>query len=216
MRTCTAILSSASIPLAALCTPLLESARAAAGDLEIALTTEANAFVSDSVSATTADALAVTPGLRVGWAVTDQLTAELGWRSLLALSRDDHGYTLTTTGDALVVGARWALGLHPNVDVAFALELEALHADFDLAVGQAEGTTGAWSVGAIPKLIGMARLPIGSLAFDFRAFVGVALRTALAADDLHLASEAPRTTPLDLGDLDLSGVVFGTTFAIVF
>ena len=192
------------------------SARADAGDVEIALTTEANALVSDSVSATTADALAVTPGLRVGWGITNQLTVELGWRALLALSRDDHGYALTTSGDALVVGARWALGLHPHVDLAFALELEALHADFDLAVGQSDGTTSAWSVGAIPKLIGLARLPLGSLAFDFRAFVGFALRTALAADGLHLASEAAHSAPLDLGDLDLSGFVFGTTFAVVF
>lgn len=212
---------------ASLLLPPLASAHAAAGDVEVSLTTEANAFLSDSVGATTRDGLSVTPGVRVGWSVIDPLTLELGWRALVTMSRADRGYELATSGDALVVGARWALGLHPNVDLAFALELEALHADFDLAVGGttaagdpagAGGTTDDWSFGAIPKVIGSARLPIGDVDLELRAFVGFAARTNLSASHLRLAADAPRSQvePLDLGHLNLSGLVFGTTFALIF
>lgn len=199
---------------------LLSPPRALAetGDLELALTSEALAYASDTVSATTSDAVGYTPGLRVGYAPLDQLTLLLGWRKIVDMSRGDHGYDLTTSGDAIYLGARWALGLHPVFDVRFELELEALHTDYALDLGGLSGATSAWGFGAIPKVAAALRVALDPLVFDVSLFGGLALRTDHHADAIHLSSLAPsrQVAPLDLGRVNLSGLVFGLGLALVF
>jgi len=193
-------------------------AHAKAGDLELSLTSEALALVSGTVSATTDDSIAFTPGLRIGWSPVDDLTLLLGWRDITALSRADRGYTLDTSGDALVVGARYSLGLDPVVDLHFEVDLEALHTDFDLAIAGTTATTSAWGFGVVPKLVASAKADVDLFDIDFRLFVGFAARTNHHADGLRLSLEAPasQVSPLDLGSLNLSGVVFGANLAVIF
>lgn len=193
-------------------------AHAEAGDLELTLTSEALAFSSDTVAATTSNSVGYTPGVRVGWAPLDQLTVLVGWRAVTDLSRGDHGYDLTTSGDALIVGARWALGLHPMFDLRFELELEALHTDYDLTVGGRAGATSAWGFGAVPKAAAALHVPIDPLAFELSLFVGYALRTdqEVAAIRLDSAAPARQVEPLDLGRVNLSGPVFGLGLGLIF
>lgn len=194
------------------------TAHAEAGDFELSLTSEALALTSPTVAATTSDSVAFTPGLRLGWSPVDNVTVLLGWRSIEALERSDRGYDLTTSGDALVIGARYSLGLHDVVDLHAELDLEALNTDFDLTVADGVGHTSAWAFGAVPKIVGSAKADLGFADLDFRLFVGFALRTNQRADDLRLSSSAhaSQVAPIDLGSVNLSGLVFGANLALVF
>jgi len=193
-------------------------AHAEAGDLELTLTSEALAYSSDTVAATTSDAVGYTPGVRVGFSPIDPLTILAGWRKVVGMSRGDHGYDLTTSGDALLVGARWALGLHPMFDLRFELELEALHTEYALAIGGLSGATSAWGFGAIPKVAAALHVDIAPLAFELSLFTGYALRTDHHVDAIRLSSRAPSgaVEPLDLGRVNLSGLVFGLGLALIF
>lgn len=204
-----------SLTLALLATP---PAHAEAGELELALTSEALAYASDTVAATTSDTVGYTPGVRVGFSPIDPLTLLLGWRKVVGMSRGDHGYDLTTSGDAVYLGARWALGLHPVFDVRFELELEALHTDYALHIGGLSGATSAWGFGAIPKVATALRVDLDPLVFDVSLFCGLALRTDHQVDAIRLSSLAPsrQVAPLDLGRVNLSGMVFGLGLALVF
>lgn len=200
-------------------TPTLRApAHAAAGDIEISLTSEALTLVSDTVAATTSDRVTFTPGLRAGYAPIDQLTVLVGWRSLVGLARSDRGYDLRTSGDALVLGARWSFDLHPIVDLHAELELEAMHTDFALDIAGHRAASSDWGFGLIPKAVASVRADLDWIVLDTRLFVGFALRSNLRADDLRLASRAPRSqvAPLDLGATNLSGLVFGLNLALVF
>ena len=202
--------------------PILLSATwltsAHAQDFELAITSEALAPVSDTTGATTTSSVTTTPGIRIGWRPVAPITALIGWRHVTTLTRADHGYALSTEGDAILVGARYSFELHPVFDVHLELELEALHATFDLDLANSRGTTSAWSLGAIPKVAASARVDLSAFFIELRAFVGFAFRTNHRADGLRLASEAPsaNVTPLDLGSLNLSGVVMGAELAFLF
>jgi|GEM_PF-5558773 len=209
------------LTLATLVVATLTSARlvhAEAGDFELSLTSEALALTSPTVAATTRDSFAFTPGIRLGWSPVDNVTVLLGWRSIEVMSRADRGYDLATSGDALIVGARYSLGLHDIVDLHAELDLEALNTDFELTVADGLGRTSAWAFGAVPKIVGSAKADLGFADLDFRLFVGFAARTNQRADGVRLSSSAParQVAPLDLGSINLSGLVFGANLALVF
>jgi len=193
-------------------------AQAEAGDLELALTSEALVFVSDTVAATTDSSLGFTPGLRLGYALTDCLAVMVGWRDLASLNRSDRGYDLTTSGDAVVLAARYSFGLHPSFDLHLELDLEALHSNYQLDLADRTGATSSWGVGLVPKVVASAAFDIDPLQFELRLMGGFALRTDQHADGLRLgsAASAAEVAPLDLGLVNLSGFVFGGSLALIF
>jgi hypothetical protein len=216
----TDVLRAAPLLLALTLTPTLGSsaARATAGDIEISFTSEALTLVSDSVAATTDNRVNWTPGLRLGVSPVDRLTIIAGWRDFVGFERGDRGYTLDSDSNAFVLGARSSLGLHPVVDLHGEVDLEALHTDFELEIAGQRGSTSAWAFGVIPKAVASVLVDLDFLRIDIRVFVGFALRTNLAASGLRLDSRAPadQVAPVDLGSVNLSGLVFGTNIAVVF
>lgn len=206
------------LALVALAIGIHTPARAERGDVEISATSEATLFASGSTSATTSDRAAWTPQLRVGYALTDEVTALLGWRSMATLSRGDSGYALDTDVEMVVATVRWSWPVKAWFRVDAELDLEAMHADFELTLDNHRGSTGSWGFGAVPKVAAVFSLDLEGLTLDFRLHAGFALRTDLAADGLHLSSEAEpeQVRPLDLGATNLSGFVFGLGAAFVF
>ncbi len=186
------------------------------GRLELTATSEGLVFFSDSVGATTDNNTTFTPQLRVGFGLTEHLVLSLGWRNFVDMSRSDRAYDLTTSGDALLVTARYELPLTGALALAAELDLELTHLDFDLAVGQLSGSTDTWGFGALPKAVFITRADLDPVSLDFRVFVGLALRTSHHPDDLVLGSTATNVTALDLGALDLSGFIAGATLALGF
>lgn len=206
----------AALTLATLTIP--HAARAERGDVEISATSEATVFASGSTSATTSDRAAWTPQLRVGYGVSDELTALLGWRSMALLSRGDSGYALDTDVEMFIATVRWTWPVTAWFRVDAELDLEALHADFELTLDTHHGSAGAWGFGAVPKVAAVFSLDLDGLDLDLRLHAGFALRTDLAADPLHLSTgaEADQVRPLDLGATNLSGLVVGLGAAVVF
>ena len=184
--------------------------------LELTATSEALVFFSRSVGATTDNDSTFTPQLRVGFGLTDHLVLSLGWRSFADMSRGDRSYDLTTSGDAMLLTARYEFPLTTALALAAELDLELAHLDFDLAVGQLSGSTDTWGFGALPKIVLITRADLDAISLDFRVFAGLALRTTHHPDDLELGRAAPNITLLDLGALDLSGFVAGATLALGF
>jgi len=193
-------------------------ARAERGDLEIGATSEATVFSGRSVAATTSDAAAWSPQLRVGYGVTDALTVLLGWRSMALLSRGDSGYDLDTDVEMVVATTRWSVPVRSWFRVDAELDLEAIHGAFDFTVDAHRGTTSSWGFGAVPKVAAVFVVDLDGVELDVRLHAGFALRTDLAADDLHLSGEgeSAQRRPLDLGATNLSGAVFGLGVGFVF
>jgi hypothetical protein len=193
-------------------------AHAAPGDIELSLTSEALVLASDTVAATATGRVAFTPSLRVGYSPIERLTVIAGWRSVTAMSRADRGYELTTSGDALALGARYSLGLHPIFDLHAEADVELMHTDFSLEIAGQRAATSDWGFGFIPKAVASATADLDFITLDLRLFFGFALRTDLAADGLRprAAASASQVAALDLGRVNLSGLVFGANLAIIF
>ena len=183
---------------------------------EMSASSEVLFFASSTPDATTDNDIAFTPSLRVGLGLTEHLVVSIGWRPFADMSRADLGYDLTTSGDAAVVTARYELPLTGALALAAELDLELSHLDYELGVGSLSGSTSTWGFGAIPRAVFITRADLEVMAFDFRAFVGFAVRTAHEPDSLRLGSGPTGVAPLDLGTLDLTGLTLGATFALSF
>jgi hypothetical protein len=186
------------------------------GRVEVVFTSEYSAFLSNSVTATSDSEGTATPQLRVGYGLTDALVLSLGWRSLEALSRWDSGFGLETSGDALLVTARYDLPLNGFLALSAELDLELLNVDYALDVGGLHGKTSTLGFGAMPKVGLLARVAAGPVNLDLRTFLGFAVRTSHHPDDLEVDTGADRIRPLDLGTLDLSAFIAGLSAAIAF
>ena len=143
------------------------------------------------------------------------LDVYVGYRSLYETSRDDRGYTLTTDGDAAVVGARLRYPLLSWFGLVAALDLEALHLDHQLDVGQRSGQSGEWTFGVAPRAGVELTLDLGGWAGVLRVEGGYAFRGAPAVS-MALSSDAAEVDPVALGTVDLSGPLFALSLGIRF
>jgi len=183
---------------------------------ELAVTAEYNWLLSDSSVVTSEKSFTATPQIRVGWGPIDEVDVYLGWRAFTEIERDDRAWDLTTSGDAIVVGARGRLPIASWLAAVAELDLEALHVGVDLAIGGRVAATDDWTFGVIPKIGLEGRLDLGFADGVLRLEGGWAMRLPLAVDDVRLSSAAESVVPIDLGSLDLSGPVFALTLALRF
>lgn len=183
---------------------------------EISVTSELHWLVQSSARVTSEAPSQGSFVTRLSYSPIELLDLYVGYRSLYEVSRDDKGYALSTDGDAALFGARVRYPLLRWLSLTGNVDLEALHLEHDLAVGERSGSTGEWTFGVVPTAGVEFNLDLGGWEGLIRIEGGYAFRGPAAVDDMRLTSDASEVVPVDLGTTDLSGPVFGLTFGIRF
>ncbi len=190
------------------------SVHAAQGDLAVSLETEVLRPSSATVGAVTDNDAVISPGVTLGFGIGTafDLDVVVGYRFLgVQRALESRALDLEAQSHVLVGGLRGRLPIVGRwLYVVGHVELEAQAAEIKAHIDGRTGSDSTWTAGATARG-GLELLWTISddLALRWRAVVGYSGRLDADFSDVRLSSEVPNTKPLDLGGLNLSGVVGG-------
>lgn len=172
-------------------------------------------FATDGSASQAGTAVDMQLGVDLGVVVVDRLELGVGYRWLLPADSDDE--LVTTEGHRVTFGPRLYAPVSRSWAFVFALEGEATYLDLAVSLPENSGSAGAWAFGVTPTvaLDGLFRSG-DDIAIGVRFDVGWGFRTSHAYRAVRLRAEGQDVMPLDMGDLNLSGVEIGFSTRVAF
>lgn len=185
-------------------------AAAEAGELEFSGVTSAVRLSDPSAFPLTSMPGVFSPGIRVGYAVTDLVDVVVGYQGLVGMRHErSDGIIFTTTMHGLVAGARARVPILSDWLYAWVqVELEANLAVLEVDLAGRTGSQDTWSFGAVPQAGLEVAARLGErLMIVSRLGAGYALRLAHDFDAVRIDGGGGASRPLDLGAASFGGFV---------